>query len=91
MPLENGDTFAGYTVRRLLGSGGMGDVYLVEHPRLPRLDALKVLREASAAGLYPPFIIVSCPGNGTSSRPNDSSSLSESCCATGSKASTSSR
>ncbi|BBY30853.1 protein kinase domain-containing protein [Mycolicibacterium sediminis] len=45
MPLENGAPFAGYTVRRLLGRGGMGDVYLVEHPRLPRLDALKVLRE----------------------------------------------
>ena len=43
MSLETGATFAGYTVRRLLGSGGMGDVYLVQHPRLPRLDAMKVL------------------------------------------------
>ena len=25
-------------------SGGMGEVYLVQHPRLPRHDALKVLR-----------------------------------------------
>lgn len=33
----------GYRVIRLLGSGGMGEVYLVEHPRLPRLDALKLL------------------------------------------------
>jgi serine/threonine protein kinase len=49
MALENGATFAGYTVRRLLGSGGMGEVYLVEHPRLPRLDAMKVLREAASA------------------------------------------
>jgi serine/threonine-protein kinase len=49
MPLQSGATFAGYTVRRLLGSGGMGEVYLVEHPRLPRLDALKVLREATSA------------------------------------------
>ena len=46
MPLQNGATFAGYTVRRLLGSGGMGEVYLVDHPRLPRHDALKVLRES---------------------------------------------
>ena len=43
-PLNNGEIFAGYTILRLLGSGGMGEVYLVEHPRLPRRDALKVLR-----------------------------------------------
>ena len=36
-------TFAGYTIVRLLGSGGMGEVYLAQHPRLPRQDALKVL------------------------------------------------
>lgn len=49
MPLEHGASFAGYTVRRLLGTGGMGDVYLVDHPRLPRSDAMKVLREPSAS------------------------------------------
>lgn len=43
MPLAPGDVFAGYTVVRLLGAGGMGEVYLAEHPRLPRRDALKVL------------------------------------------------
>lgn len=43
MPLINGQTFAGYTIIRLLGSGGMGEVYLAQHPRLPRRDALKLL------------------------------------------------
>jgi serine/threonine-protein kinase len=43
LPLINGQTFAGYTIIRLLGSGGMGEVYLAQHPRLPRRDALKLL------------------------------------------------
>ncbi|MCV7290771.1 serine/threonine protein kinase [Mycolicibacterium wolinskyi] len=43
MPLNSGDTFAGYRIIRLLGSGGMGEVYLAQHPRLPRRDALKLL------------------------------------------------
>ena len=43
MPLAVGEVFAGYTVVRKLGAGGMGSVYLVQHPRLPRQDALKVL------------------------------------------------
>jgi serine/threonine-protein kinase len=43
MPLADGATFAGYTIVRLLGCGGMGEVYLAQHPRLPRRDALKVL------------------------------------------------
>jgi serine/threonine protein kinase len=73
LPTGTGETFAGYTIVRLLGSGGMGEVYLVQHPRLPRQDALKVLRrdvsaDASfrdrfireadlAAGLWHPHII----------------------------------
>jgi serine/threonine protein kinase len=43
MPLTGGQGFAGYKIVRLLGSGGMGEVYLAEHPRLPRPDALKIL------------------------------------------------
>jgi serine/threonine protein kinase len=43
MPLNNGEVFAGYVIQQLLGTGGMGEVYLAQHPRLPRQDALKVL------------------------------------------------
>jgi serine/threonine-protein kinase len=49
MPLESGTVFAGYTILRVLGSGGMGEVYLVQHPRLPRHDALKVLPRSLTA------------------------------------------
>ncbi|MEU8899508.1 serine/threonine-protein kinase [Nocardia sp. NPDC048505] len=41
--LNSGDVFAGYTVERLLGQGGMGSVYLAMHPRLTRQTALKLL------------------------------------------------
>jgi len=44
MSLRPGDVFAGYTVERELGAGGMGTVFLVRHPRLPRYDALKLLK-----------------------------------------------
>ena len=73
MHLGEGEEFAGFTVVRRLGGGGMGEVYLAQHPRLPRLDALKVLnpeisadddyrvrflREAEmAAGLGHPHIV----------------------------------
>jgi serine/threonine-protein kinase len=71
--LSPGSLFAGYRVERVLGSGGMGTVYLVQDPELPRGDALKVLdprpsqagefrarflREADvAAGLSHPNIV----------------------------------
>jgi len=46
MPLADGQNYAGYTILRELGAGGMGIVYLAQHPRLPRRDALKVLPAA---------------------------------------------
>jgi tRNA A-37 threonylcarbamoyl transferase component Bud32 len=49
MPLAVGDTFAGFTILRLLGAGGMGEVYLVDHPRLPRREALKILPTAATS------------------------------------------
>src|SRR3954452_6389984 len=45
MSLAPGQTFAGYAILKRLGSGAMGEGYLVEHPRLPRRDALKVLAQ----------------------------------------------
>ncbi|MEU2035768.1 serine/threonine-protein kinase [Nocardia amamiensis] len=42
--LQTGDVFAGYVIKRVLGHGGMGTVYLAQHPRLPRLTALKLLK-----------------------------------------------
>jgi serine/threonine-protein kinase len=43
MPFAPDSVFAGYRIVRLLGTGGMGEVYLAQHPRLPRYDALKIM------------------------------------------------
>ncbi|MFD6396144.1 protein kinase [Nocardia sp. NPDC060249] len=43
--MRDGAIFAGYTIERRVGQGGMGAVYLARHPRLPRLLALKLLNE----------------------------------------------
>jgi serine/threonine protein kinase, bacterial len=47
--IANGAPFAGYTILRPLGAGGMAEVYLALHPRLPRRDVIKVLAEAVTA------------------------------------------
>jgi serine/threonine-protein kinase len=49
MPLAPGATFAGYSIIRMLGTGGIGEVYLARHPTLARDDALKVLPRAMTA------------------------------------------
>jgi serine/threonine-protein kinase len=49
VPLAEGQEIAGYTILRSLGAGGMGEVYLAQHPRLPRQDALKVLSASVCA------------------------------------------
>ena len=43
MSLGVHEKFADFTVLRRIGAGGMGEVYLAQHPRLPRRDALKLL------------------------------------------------
>ncbi|OBI35059.1 serine/threonine-protein kinase [Mycobacterium colombiense] len=47
MTLGDGAEFAGYTIQGLLSSGATADVYVARHPRLPRLDALKILPASS--------------------------------------------
>ncbi|WP_319434845.1 serine/threonine-protein kinase [Mycobacterium sp. RTGN5] len=49
MAIADGAVFAGYTIVQLLGTGGMGEVYLVQHPRLPRREALKILPASVSA------------------------------------------
>jgi serine/threonine protein kinase, bacterial len=49
LALSGGAQFAGYTILRQLGAGGMAEVYLALHPRLPRRDVIKVLAEAITA------------------------------------------
>lgn len=46
-----------YRIERLLGSGGMADVFVVSHVRLPRRFALKLLRlDATASGYGAQFL-----------------------------------
>ncbi|QLY27702.1 serine/threonine protein kinase [Nocardia huaxiensis] len=44
--LAQGQVFAGYRIERLLGVGGMGEVYLAHDRDLPRFVALKLLSTA---------------------------------------------
>ncbi|MEU6586292.1 serine/threonine-protein kinase [Nocardia sp. NPDC046763] len=46
--LRTGVVFAGYRVERLLGAGGMGEVYLAHDRDLPRFVALKLLNRVAS-------------------------------------------
>ncbi|WP_287219870.1 protein kinase [Rhodococcus sp. (in: high G+C Gram-positive bacteria)] len=50
--LRPGSEFAGYTIEKLLGVGGMAAVYLAAHPHLPRSVALKVLHPSLTSDEY---------------------------------------
>jgi serine/threonine-protein kinase len=45
---REGTSIGNYTLRRLLGAGGMGEVFLAEHQRLHRPCALKLIRAGLA-------------------------------------------
>ena len=46
-----GETINNYRVTELIGEGGMGAVYLAEHPFMGRKAAIKVLRDAGLLGI----------------------------------------
>ena len=46
-----GTIISHYRIENLIGSGGMGDVYLAKHRRMQREVALKLLPTAMAAFL----------------------------------------
>lgn len=54
--LGPGAVVSGYRIERRIGAGGMGSVYLAQHPRLPRKDALKILTEGADAEFRARFL-----------------------------------
>jgi eukaryotic-like serine/threonine-protein kinase len=45
VPIEEGQTFGNYNILARIGAGGMGKVYLAEHPLIGRKVALKVIHK----------------------------------------------
>ncbi|MFF2552149.1 serine/threonine-protein kinase [Nocardia sp. NPDC058058] len=54
--LAAGTLVAGYRIERRIGAGGMGSVYLAQHPRLQRRDALKILSHGADAEFRARFL-----------------------------------
>jgi len=47
-PLPSGTVVGGYVVERMIGRGGMGEVYAAAHPVIGRRAALKVIQQQAA-------------------------------------------
>ncbi len=70
-PLPIGSEFQGYTVVRLLGSGGMGLVYEARQEQLTRAVALKLLRpEVAAKADFSERFLRECKAMAAVSHPN---------------------
>src|SRR5919199_135164 len=46
--VQPGEEVAGWRIDRQVGAGAMGEVFLAHHPRLPRIDVIKVINAAIA-------------------------------------------
>ncbi|HEX5475462.1 MAG TPA: protein kinase [Vicinamibacterales bacterium] len=53
MPIPPDSQLGPYTIRRLLGAGGMGEVYHAYDPRLDRDVAIKLIRDEAGPGSRP--------------------------------------
>ena len=62
-----GQTIGNYRVSQKLGEGGMGSVYLAEHPHIGKKVALKILHAEFASNP------TSSPGSSTKPRPSTTS------------------